>query len=84
MVRNHDDLNLVAASGNAIDANRIIKNHKIDLLLLDIEMPFIDGFHLLESLDQKIEVIIISGNSNYALKAFDYGVTDFLLKPLNS
>jgi DNA-binding LytR/AlgR family response regulator len=46
-------------------------------------MPFIDGFHLLESLDQKIEVIIISGNSNYALKAFDYGVTDFLLKPLN-
>jgi len=83
MVRNHDDLNLVAASSNAIDANRIIKNHKIDLLLLDIEMPFIDGFHLLESLDQKIEVIIISGNSNNALKAFDYGVTDFLLKPLN-
>lgn len=83
MVQNHDDLNLVAACSNAIDANRIIKNHKIDLILLDIEMPFIDGFSLLESLDQKIEVIIISGNSNYALKAFDYGVTDFLLKPLN-
>ncbi|MEP0132639.1 MAG: LytTR family DNA-binding domain-containing protein [Eudoraea sp.] len=83
MVQNHDDLNLVAACSNAIDANRIIKYHKIDLILLDIEMPFIDGFHLLDSLDQKIEVIIISGNSNYALKAFDYGVTDFLLKPLN-
>lgn len=82
LVRNHDHLNLVAASSNAIDANRIIKNHKIDLILLDIEMPFIDGFSLMESMDQKIEVIIISGNSDYALKAFDYDVTDFLLKPL--
>ncbi|WP_297704771.1 LytTR family DNA-binding domain-containing protein [uncultured Eudoraea sp.] len=84
MVQNHDDLNLVTGCSNAIDANRIIKNNKIDLILLDIEMPFIDGFDLLESLDQKIQVIIISGNSNNALKAFDYGVTDFLLKPLNS
>ena len=83
LVRNHDHLNLVATSSNAIDANRIIKNHKIDLILLDIEMPFIDGFSLMESMDQKLEVIIISGNSDYALKAFDYGVTDFLLKPLN-
>lgn len=83
MVKNHDDLNLVAACSNAIDANRIIKNHKIDLILLDIEMPFINGFDLLESLDQKIQVIIISGNSHNALKAFDYGVRDFLLKPLN-
>lgn len=82
LVRNHDHLNLVATSSNAIEANRIIKNHKIDLILLDIEMPFIDGFSLMESMDQKIEVIIISGNSDYALKAFDYGVTDFLLKPL--
>jgi len=82
LVRNHDHLNLVATSSNAIDANRIIKNHKIDLILLDIEMPFIDGFSLMESMDQKLEVIIISGNSDYALKAFDYGVTDFLLKPL--
>ena len=82
LVRNHDHLNLVATSSNAIEANRIIKNHKIDLILLDIEMPFIDGFSLMESMDQKIEVIIISGNSDYALKAFDYDVTDFLLKPL--
>jgi len=84
LVRNHDHLKLVATSSNAIDANRILKNHKIDLILLDIEMPCIDGFSLLESMDQKIEVIIISGNSDYALKAFDYDVTDFLLKPLNN
>ncbi len=83
MVQNHDDLELAEKSGNAIHANRIIKNHKIDLILLDIEMPFIDGFDLLESFDQKIQVIIISSNPNYALKAFDYGVTDFLLKPLD-
>jgi two-component system LytT family response regulator len=82
MVQNHDDLHLVAVNSNAIDAHRNLKNHKIDLILLDIEMPFIDGFDLLESLDRKIQVIIVSGNANYALKAFDYGVTDFLLKPV--
>ncbi len=82
MVQNHDDLHLVAVNSNAMDAHRNLKNHKIDLILLDIEMPFIDGFALLESIDQKIQVIIVSANANHALKAFDYGVTDFLLKPV--
>lgn len=82
MVKNHLDLNLVSVCNNAMDANRLIKNQKIDLIFLDIEMPFIDGFDLLESLEQKIQVVIVSGNSDYALKAFDYGVTDFILKPV--
>ncbi|WP_297796406.1 LytTR family DNA-binding domain-containing protein [uncultured Eudoraea sp.] len=81
MVRNHKDLHLVSVCGNAMDANRTIKNHKIDVIFLDIEMPFIDGFDLLESLEQDIQVVIVTGNSDYALKAFDYGVTDFILKP---
>jgi DNA-binding LytR/AlgR family response regulator len=82
LVHNHDDLHLSAICNNAIDANRIIKNHKIDLILLDIEMPHINGFDLLESLDKNIEIIIITANPNHALKAFDYGVTDYLLKPV--
>jgi len=82
LVQNHDDLHLTAICNNAIDANRIIKNHKIDLILLDIEMPHINGFDLLESLDQKIPVIVITASANHALKAFDYGVTDYLLKPV--
>ena len=82
LVQNHDDLHLSAICNNALDANRIIKNRKIDLVLLDIEMPHINGFDLLESLGKNIEVIIITANPDHALKAFDYGVIDYLLKPV--
>ncbi len=84
LVRNHGDLNLSAICNNAIDAGRIVKNQKIDLILLDIEMPGINGFNLLESLDKEIQVIIITANPNHALKAFDFGVTDYLLKPVKT
>ena len=84
LVQNHDELHLAATCNNAIDASRIIKNQEIDLLLLDIEMPHINGFDLLESLDKEIQVIIITANPNHALKAFDYGVTDYLLKPVKA
>ena len=45
-------------------------------------MPIINGFDLLESLDNPPQVILITGNPNYALKAFDYDVTDYLHKPI--
>lgn len=82
LVQNHEDLHLSAICNNAIEAIRIIKNHKIDLILLDIEMPHINGFDILNSLDKNIEIIIITANPNHALEAFDYGVTDYLLKPV--
>lgn len=84
LVRNHDYLILSAACSNAIDASRLIKNHRIDLILLDIEIPHINGFDLLASLDNNIQVMIITANPNHALKAFDYGVTDYLLKPVKT
>ncbi|UCD60762.1 MAG: response regulator transcription factor [Flavobacteriaceae bacterium] len=84
LVRNHDYLILSEACSNAIDASRIIKNNRIDLILLDIEMPYINGFDLLASLDNNIQVMIITANPNHALKAFDYGVTDYLLKPVKT
>ncbi len=84
LVRNHGDLNLSAICNNAIDAGRFVKNRKIDLILLDVEMPHINGFDLLETLEKEIQVIIITANPNHALKAFDYGVTDYLLKPVKT
>jgi len=75
---------LSAACSNAIDAIRITKNNRIDLILLDIEMPHLNGFDLLASLDNNIQVMIITANPNHALKAFDYSVTDYLLKPVKT
>jgi DNA-binding LytR/AlgR family response regulator len=82
LVNNHPNLAMVAEYSNAIEAKSGIKNNDIDLIFLDVEMPIINGFDLLESLDNPPQVILITGNSDYALKAFDYNVTDYLHKPI--
>ncbi|MCG2462558.1 LytTR family DNA-binding domain-containing protein [Flavobacteriaceae bacterium F89] len=82
LVNNHSNLELVAEYSNAIEAKNGIKNNEIDLIFLDVEMPIINGFGLLESLDNPPLVILITGKPDYALKAFDYDVTDYLHKPI--
>jgi len=83
LVNNHPNLALVAEYSNAIEAKSGIKNNEIDLIFLDVEMPIFNGFDLLESLDNRPQVILITGKPDYALKAFDYDVTDYLHKPIN-
>jgi two-component system LytT family response regulator len=76
-------LNLIGDYSNALDAKNSINNNKIDLIFLDIEMPIISGFDLLDGLKSKPQIIVISSKADYALKAFDYAVTDFLHKPIS-
>lgn len=57
-------------------------NNEVDLIFLDIEMPGITGIDLLKSLIVKPEIIIISANPEYAIDAFDFAVSDYLLKPI--
>ena len=84
LVNNHPKLTMVGEYSNAIEAKNGLKNNNIDLIFLDVEMPIINGFDLLESLDNPPQVILITGNPNYALKAFDYDVTDYLHKPISA
>ncbi len=84
LVNKLPNLALVAQYSNAIEANNGIKNNDIDLIFLDVEMPIINGFDLLESLENPPQVILITGKPDYALKAFDYDVTDYLYKPISS
>ena len=82
LVSKHPQLNLIAEYSNAIEARNALKNYEIDLIFLDIEMPIINGFDLLEALDNPPQVVLITGKTDYALKAFDYDVTDYLHKPI--
>ncbi|WP_026809929.1 LytR/AlgR family response regulator transcription factor [Arenibacter latericius] len=84
LVNDHPNLALVPEYGNAIVARKGIANNGIDLVFLDIEMPIINGFDLLESMDDRPQIILITGIADYALKAFDYDVTDYLHKPLTT
>lgn len=78
-----DGLSLTGSYSNAIDAiNEIKENNNVDLIFLDIEMPQMTGIDFLNTLEYPIQVIIISSKEKYALDAFDYDVTDYLLKPI--
>ncbi len=68
---------------DAIEASKKIKQSSPDLLFLDIEMPNMNGFQLLDSLqDVTFEVIFVTAYDHYAIKAFRYLAVDYLLKPV--
>ena len=83
IIKEHSKLELINEFDNGMVAKNVIGSNTIDLIFLDIEMPGFNGFDLLESLEHKPQVILISGNPNYAMKAFDYDVTDYLQKPVD-
>ena len=82
LVKEHSNLNLLDDYSNGIHALNSIRNKKVDLILLDIEMPIVSGFDLLESLEEPPMIILISNKADYALKAFDYDIIDYLQKPV--
>lgn len=76
-------LHLIGDFANALEAKNCINNNTIDLIFLDVEMPLINGFDLLDGLKTKPQIIFITSKADYAAKAFDYEATDFLQKPLS-
>lgn len=83
-VRKSASLTLIGAYSDSIEARNILtKRHDIDLLFLDIEMPEMNGFEFIGSLDNPPNIIIISSGENHAAKAFDFNVVDYLVKPVS-
>ncbi len=83
-VSKFSSLNLVGCFSDSIEArNSITKRHDIELIFLDIHMPEMDGFDFINSLDFPPNIIIVSSAAEYAIKAFDFNVVDYLLKPIS-
>ena len=77
-------LTLIGTYSGSIEARNIItKRHDIELIILDVMMPEMNGFDFLGSLDIQPNVIIVSSAEEYAVKAFDFNVVDYLLKPVS-
>ncbi|MCK4814471.1 response regulator transcription factor [bacterium] len=77
-----NDIELVAKCSNAIEALDILKNNKIDLIFLDIQMPELTGLEFMNTLQNPPSVIFTTAYRNYAIDAFELDVLDYLLKPI--
>ena len=72
---------VVAECANGFDAVKAIAESKPDLVLLDVQMPKLDGFEVLELIDAPPAVIFVTAYDQYAMRAFDAHAVDYLLKP---
>jgi len=82
-LQKHPDLVVVQECNNGFEGMKAIQQHDPDLVLLDIQMPKINGFEMLELLEQPPAVIFTTAYDEYAIKAFEAYAIDYLLKPFN-
>ncbi|MCP5063185.1 MAG: response regulator [Ignavibacteriae bacterium] len=75
------NIEVIQECSNGFEGVKAINELKPDLIFLDIQMPKINGFEMLELLDHKPAIIFSTAYDEYALKAFEFEATDYLLKP---
>lgn len=81
-IRQNPQLELVQQCYNGIEALNYLRENDIDLMFLDIDMPEISGLELLQTLPLPPKTILTTAYSEFALESYDYGVIDYLLKPI--
>src|SRR5881397_2150815 len=87
LLKNVDDVNVVAQGKNGVEAVNLIREHNPDLVFLDVQMPGLDGFGVIKKLlDKKItlpKIVFATAFDQYAVKAFEVNAVDYLLKPFD-
>jgi two-component system, LytTR family, response regulator len=81
MLKDHPGIEVIGECADGFCGAREIKEKRPDLIFLDIQMPKLTGFELLEVLDEKPEVIFTTAFDQYAIRAFEMNAVDYLLKP---
>jgi two-component system, LytTR family, response regulator len=79
----HDEIEIVGECNNGFDGLKAINDLKPDLIFLDIQMPKLTGFEMLELLDNPPMVVFATAYDEFALKAFENNAIDYLLKPFS-
>ena len=82
-LKSHPGVEVAAECGNGFDAVKAVSELSPDLMFLDVQMPKLDGFEVLELLGREIPVVFTTAFDKYALRAFDVHAVDYLLKPFD-
>jgi len=77
-------VSIVAECGNGFEAVKAVAENEPDLMLLDIQMPKLDGFEVVELLERDLPIIFITAHDEHALRAFEVYAVDYLLKPYSA
>jgi two-component system LytT family response regulator len=79
----HPEIELVAECANGFEAVKAVAESKPDLLFLDIQMPKLDGFEVLELISGDMAVVFVTAYDSHAIRAFEVHAVDYLLKPIS-
>jgi two-component system LytT family response regulator len=77
------EIEIVAECANGFETVKAVVDLKPDVLFLDIQMPRLDGFEVLELIDRQVAVVFVTAFDQYAMRAFDAAAVDYLLKPFS-
>ena len=77
-----DNFEIVLSTGNPLEFINFAQHNEVDLIFLDIEMPELNGMEILNAMVRPPKVILTTAYSEYALESYNYGVVDYLLKPI--
>jgi two-component system, LytTR family, response regulator len=83
LLQTHPEIEILAECANGFEAVKAVAEHKPDLMLLDVQMPKLSGFDVLELIEDDVAVIFITAYDQYAMKAFEVHAVDYLLKPVS-
>src|SRR5207244_1418903 len=81
MLQSHTEVEIIGECSNGFEAVRMASELKPDLMFLDIQMPKLDGFEVLELIGPDVAVIFVTAHDEHALRAFEVHAVDYLLKP---
>jgi len=84
LLRPHPEIEVAAECANGFEAVKAVAEASPDLLFLDVQMPKLDGFEVLELIDPGPVVIFVTAYDQYAMRAFDAYAVDYLLKPFSA
>jgi two-component system LytT family response regulator len=77
------DVEIVAECANGFEAVKVVAEQHPDLLFLDVQMPKLDGFEVLELVGRDVAVVFVTAYDQYAIRAFEVHAVDYLLKPFS-
>ncbi len=81
-LQSHAEIEIAAECANGMEAVKAVAEHKPNLIFLDVQMPKLTGFDVLELIGTDVPVIFVTAYDEYAMRAFDVHAVDYLLKPI--